>query len=64
MKRNDCDTDPEANAGEPVDDGFGEGLQPDGTLLFIDRSSEPWQRVGKEVGDGVDPGAVPGQPQG
>jgi hypothetical protein len=55
MKRNDCDTDPEANAGDPIDDGFTEGLQPDGTLLYIDRSSGPWQRFDtEEVSDGDD----------
>jgi hypothetical protein len=46
------DDEPERNAGGPIDDGW-----PDDR---IDESS-----VNEEVsGDGVDPGAVPGQPAG
>lgn len=57
------DPDPEANAGEPVDDGFEEGLQPDGTLVFVDRDLTRWNKIGGDD-DGVDPGAQPGQPAG
>jgi hypothetical protein len=70
MKRNDCDTDPESNAGEPVNDGFG-GRPQSRAERLVDRLGEDYVPPPKgswlqdeEASDGMDPGPQPGQPQG
>lgn len=52
------DPDPEANAGEPVADGF------DTFQAKLDRDHAALGGHEEVTEDGVDPGAQPGQPQG
>lgn len=77
MRASTCtDGNPEDHAGEPVDDGWQKPRwNPDDNLLhnppppdphaFDDVVPRRLPRLPEEVtGDGVDPGAQPGQPQG